>query len=402
MEHDLIGSKNEIYNELKGLEKREFIKKFDSLLINGKWGSGKSYFIDVIKRLAKQKSINVLVVDAWELEYLKEPERMIMVELLTNRELNITTELAGAMSDKLKKMFDEYVDEVDGADLKVEKIFKRSIKTINSLREDSNEFKYMQLLDELAFNYLDEKLLDELNIEVIIFDELDRVLPETFIETIKFIKYFSGRNANVSLSVALNLEQCNSMIKHLYGEHFSSEVYLDKVFQNELQIVNYSEEKARYIYNIVEMPDLNAWRRVWTIKQTICNYYSRGLDDIKSDNVGFGFKSMELRDITNFVEIDLADMIQPVRWHDSEYEENLKKVMIIFYMMYNEKYYKHINSLIYSEVSEVQKYPYMFKSEVIDIPCEISEEHKSLIEKFKNSQSTKDIKNIFSQIATNN
>lgn len=344
MKHDLIGSKEEMYNKLQPLNKIAFINEFDKLMIDGKWGSEKSYFIEVIKNLASEKNIRILVVDTWKLEYLQNPERMIMLELLSDRTINVTSELSNFLVGEVKELFQKYITEINDEDTNVEKLFKRGIKTINKLKENSNELEYLELLDQLAFDQLDDKLLRTLEIDIIIFDELDRVLPETFIEIIKFMKYFTNRNQNFAISAALNLEQCNSMIKHIYGEHFSSEVYLDKVFEQELEIINYFEEKAIYIYNLIDMPSSGSGHQVWTIKQTICNYYKRGLREIKGDNVGFGFKSMELRDIANFVENDLKTMTQEVWWNNGEYEQNLTKVMTIFYMMYNEKYYKNINS----------------------------------------------------------
>lgn len=339
----------------------------------------------------------MLVVDTWKLEYLQNPERMIMVELLTNRDLDLISELRNVVGENAKQLLDEYINNINEDDLRIEKILKRSVKAINTLKDNSNDAKYASLLDELAFDTLDENVLTQLKVDIIIFDELDRVLPETFIEIIKFMKYFINNNNNLSIAAALNLEQCNSMIKHLYGEHFSSEVYFDKVFKQELEIINYYEEKARYIYNLIDMPDKNDWDRRYTIQQTICNYFSRGLRDVKG-NVGFGFKAMELRDISSFVLNELRDLKQEVWWHSNDYEKNLIKVMIIFYLMYNAKYYKNINDIIFEELHNVDIFPYKFRDENIDIPCDIVEEHVNIINSFNKIQSNKDIADLFISI----
>lgn len=334
---ELIGSKLNYYNEFQKVKtKDEFITKLDSCMINGKWGSGKSIFIKKLQELGISKDINILIIDTWKYEYLVNPERMIMVELLKIIEVKPEKKLISFIGSELFRQLDEELTTINKNDTSKEKVFKNIYKFARSAGNNSEYSKQQQLFDELAFSYLDEGLLDYFNIDVIIFDELDRVLPETFIETIKFIKYFNDDSNKVTCSAAMNLVQCNAMIKHTYGEHFSSVVYLDKIFRNKINIENYNSEKGKYIFNeylrINSIEHSNAPR---TYAEYICHYFKYTSDYFDDNNtVGYGFEEIELREVEKLILEDLSEFNVLMNRHvQAKLDENLGQlIMSIFYV----------------------------------------------------------------------
>lgn len=389
-EIELIGSKFSYYCDFERTNSKiDFLNKLDACMINGKWGSGKSVFIDKIRKLGEKKGIKILVVDAWKYEYLQNPERMIMVESLKNLEIKPEKELLKFAGSNLLKSLDEELSRLSNGDNTRDRVIKTFYKTARNMSNESVYKEQLKKFDELAFSYLDEEMLKYMGVDIIIFDELDRVLPETFIEIIKFIKYFGDDLTEIKMSATLNLVQCNAMIKRAYGEHFSSSVYLDKIFKKTINIENYSAEKGEYIYS--QFLRLNGYENESdaniTFAEYICSHFKYSAQNITKENfiVGFGFDDLELRQVEHLMINDLKDFNQLVNHRTkqafSEYDRILYDLLLTIFYIHRTSFHE---PTLYEEImSLVENTPdnevLRFDTNIYDIPCALNLEQRVAI-----------------------
>ncbi len=406
----ILGSKKEILSKLENMNKIEFKNYFKNNVINGKWGSGKSFFIEKCIEIAEEKDITILYIDVWKYEYINDIEKMIMIEAILKMKDSkkdiVTEETKNIINDNL----DKYMEEIHDDDFKFEKILKRSYRLINT----SASKKLSKKLDELMYKELKGSFLEKIKVDLIIFDEVDRVLPETAIQILKFIKYVREIEESQTIyTLAINIEQINAMIKHVYGEQFSSSIYLDKIFEKEIIIQNYPYDKALFIYNSYaknnkynnrefsedELLEENFYfENVNNLKDIVCSYYFRR----HLTGLYYGFKVFELRDIENFImnDIEIFDIsfnLTEEFMNESNAINKLrefeKKLMIIFYMTYLMKNNKNLLTKVYDELKTNFSNPFFFKNSKIDIP-RINADEKELLIKLRSHNENGSVKEL--------
>lgn len=259
-----------------------------SLALDGRWGSGKSFFVE---RWTKQLINNgrfVISFNAWQHDGSPEPSLALIGEL--RRQLQdlsqrvISQELT---SDVLESKIKATVDSAKKAIkpmLKVAAsgILKRVIGSSVSdftdaiSGEDEEEEQTSnddtRILDKALDAYLDQILSDHelhqasiskfrndlaslaraiskanapdekpIGPVIIIIDELDRCRPDFAVRLLEGVKHlFSVQN--VCFVFATNLAQLTASIEVVYGTNFSGREYLGRFFDRELALPNISRD----------------------------------------------------------------------------------------------------------------------------------------------------------------
>lgn len=243
------------------------------LNINAKWGYGKTYFLQSIKK-ELEKNHKVIYFDAWQNDFTKEP-------LLA---------FISVMSEELKEYF-ETKDKKANAFFKI--AFKSSLPliisilakqatgcTLDELMEISEEEKtdetnknsnisdiktgissLMSKATEIALQEhsdiktsIDKFKIDMKNLLIkinddkelplfILIDELDRCRPNYAIELLESIKHLFDIPGIIFL-IATDSKQLSHSINAVYGEKFASEKYLKRFFDQEYTL----KEPDKYEY----------------------------------------------------------------------------------------------------------------------------------------------------------
>ena len=235
--NDSIGNNNNLFSFL------EFVTTLEgnsTVALNGRWGTGKTFFvkqaimmIDKLKindanneylklllRSRKDPAYNLSVYyDAWTNDNDEDPILSLIFEIISQLDL----------SDKKFKEKDwkglivAVSDCLTGGSLsgildkaKNENILQ-AIKNNRDLHEKINEF-FNNLLPEVA------------NRLIIFVDELDRCKPTYAIKLLERIKHYFD-NDNITFVFSVNIEQLQHSIAKVYGDQFDSYNYLNRFFQ---------------------------------------------------------------------------------------------------------------------------------------------------------------------------
>lgn len=233
-----------------------------SIAIDGSYGSGKTYFLEMFESsLKEQKGFNNIIrYDAWKFDIYQDAISPFLY-LLENEDLFIDTQnekdrderkeefhavvktgLLAAASIGAKAIlgssFNEIVDTVrdsviDEAKNKTESDFEKKLKVFNLFK---------QALGECC---------SEEHPLIFLIDELDRCSPEFALKTFEVAKHLIDV-PNVIFIFALDITQLKSAIYHFYGDTIDADGYIFKLFDYiavlpHPSIAEYIKNKSREI-----------------------------------------------------------------------------------------------------------------------------------------------------------
>lgn len=233
---------------LDTLLKQEQVKVMS---LNGGWGSGKTYFLEYMKRHAKDKNILFITHNVWENDYLDDPFLSIMAELLEKLEEHKSLFVkAGELSfETLRALYDRLHSaiqlEVTGkaglsipflaeanveAKVDVLKLLlpkKPELKDYEELKKAKEDFK--KELGKIISGLPNKKL-------IIAIDELDRTRPEYAIRTLEVIKHFFDikfkengiEHDCLKFILAVDKKQLQNTVKQMFGQAADTDCYLRK------------------------------------------------------------------------------------------------------------------------------------------------------------------------------
>ena len=256
---DILGRTSvveQLINILEGLRECGQSMTFS---LNGKWGSGKTFVLDLLyerinnvdNKDTNEQSITshlkpflYIRYDCWKYDYYSEP--LVAFVSAVQDAIEQTNEDGNKkyFSKELKKTGEElgrWIIELLGTFMKAQCGVDAS-KLILKLLDDNPEkrhksfdknFSITKAVDELR-NIIKE--ISEKNTLLIVVDELDRCLPEYMVRVLERLHHlFEGIN-NVILIVATDRAQLESTIKQIYGETTDAGAYLQKMIQFELSL----------------------------------------------------------------------------------------------------------------------------------------------------------------------
>lgn len=202
------------------------------IVLDGHWGSGKSYFLKLwVGEHKKQNGkANVIYFDAFKHDYLDEPLASLIIRL---------DEAVGETGDteEIKKLAMSLIVGIAKTSLSTatagisDAVFKEFEINNKSLWEI--EEKRIQSMDEfkLALAKIAEK-----ETLVFIVDELDRCRPDYALKLIEIIKHFF-EVPNVHFVLGANLKSLENSVKATYGEGIDAGKYLQKFYTITMQFL---------------------------------------------------------------------------------------------------------------------------------------------------------------------
>ncbi len=236
----------------------KIIKLLDSnidvspLIIDGKWGTGKTEFCFKLKNLIEANNTNdykVGYVNAFQADHANEPLLTLIAEVAG---------FYGEDDDKRKSFIKNaipYLRLVSGI----------GIKAIASLAfgkyaaDMSDDFKEgMEDIEEGSDSFIDQSLesmikdqveaeknlstlkealkdIASINPVILLIDELDRCRPDFAVMMLETIKHVFDVE-NVQIILITNAEQLKATIKHSYGSETNSHDYLYKFFKYQINL----------------------------------------------------------------------------------------------------------------------------------------------------------------------
>lgn len=239
--------------------------------IDGEWGTGKSFFIDLWIKDLKAKGHLVSRFDAWKNDIVDEPLVGFLSHVyadLGEWDIGSVVEVAhekvkesqklllplakellkGAAIKGLGTLFtDEAAKEVvkaivEGHD-KVSEDAEKDEQSMSSMlihRQLQAHNKNLKLIEDfkskLSETAIEVTKKDDKKFPVFIFiDELDRCRPDYAVRLLEVVKHIFNSKGICFIS-SVNIDQLQQSIKTIYGTNFKADRYLDRFFSHRLKL----------------------------------------------------------------------------------------------------------------------------------------------------------------------
>ena len=224
--------------------------------LNGAWGSGKSFVLDMFEeKLGQIQSEEtstdkyfIIRYNSWQYDYYEEPLVAIVSTMISTIEKKTKLfpdckekrEILGmlkATGVSLLSLGNAVVKEKTGMD------FQKAYETVLKGKKDGAEayekiheydvyFGFNKVMDELIT--LLQELAEKYTVTIIV-DELDRCLPEYAIKILERLHHLTENNNNTIMIIAVDKKQLMSSVKQIFGFE-SPEKYLEKFFNFEIKL----------------------------------------------------------------------------------------------------------------------------------------------------------------------
>lgn len=240
-------------------------KKSASYAINGDWGVGKTFVLELFEKQigAYQQegtTLNKYIVfhyNCWKYDYYEEPIVALVASLLDqiDEQTNLLPEdkknafkatikavgisLWGKAKENIKDKFGFDIDEIEN----ILRNMQSQIEHQKAPFEYDSYFNFKKALEKLSDAI--QKLSEDQTV-ILVVDELDRCLPEYGIKILERLHHVFSDASNVQVILAVDKHQMENTVKQIYGEKVSVERYLKKFIDFEIKLV------TGKISNIVE------------------------------------------------------------------------------------------------------------------------------------------------------
>ncbi len=238
---DILDRKRFVKNVISILDISMSSKKYLSFAINGKWGSGKTFTIDLVLDSLKNKEKNVekenndkyiIYYNCWEYTFFNEPLISIIETILDNMRENSYVSQNGQTLIRILKnspnilfnLADNFIKNSTGSQIADVCGTSESIRELGSLKKTIDDFKI-----EVG-NYCKKNKL------IIIVDEIDRCLPNVAINILERLYLLFNNQDNCVLMYVLDKEKLEYSVRQTFGEKVESDDYLKKFINFTLDI----------------------------------------------------------------------------------------------------------------------------------------------------------------------
>lgn len=253
---DILNREDFVNNLVNLTENISENKASASFAINGVWGCGKSFVLDMYEKKLNQiqnpKTANdkyfVIRYNCWKYDYYEEPLVAIVAAMidiidkktkLWNDEVKKARVLGvlKAVGTTLLSMVNSGVKDKTGIDIKsAYEIVKTDIEAEKTKIEQTHEYDVYFLFNQALYRLQD--LITELSSDqtiVLMVDELDRCLPEYSIKVLERLHHLTENSNNVLTVLSMDKEQIQKSISQIFGFD-KPEKYLEKFIQFELKL----------------------------------------------------------------------------------------------------------------------------------------------------------------------
>lgn len=256
-------------DKLDILQRDEFVKQLERIIenisenkastcfaINGKWGCGKTFVLDMLQERLEEKQSEqtadnkyfIIRYNSWKYDYYSEPLSSIVAELMTTIE-----ERAALFPDSEEKQ--KILGALYGISIVLLTVFgtvaeigtglpfKDGIKaSIEGCKEGKKNYKEKHDYDAYlslrkSIEKLNEILKDLSEKYTILFlvDELDRCMPEYAIKVLERLHHLTEGKSNIITVISMDKEQLKKSVEKIFGIE-NSDKYLEKFIQFEVKL----------------------------------------------------------------------------------------------------------------------------------------------------------------------
>ena len=224
--------------------------------LDGKWGSGKSFVLDMfeeeLSRIQSEETATdkyfIIRYNCWKNDYYQEPLIAIVSSIVSsieektklfpdteeNREIIGMIKAAGL---SLLSLGNTIVKDKIGLDI------QGAVKTVlNGKKSGSEEYEDDKSYDTyFKLNKVIEKLssslqeIAKIHKIILVVDELDRCIPEYAINVLERLHHLTESNTNIITIISIDKEQLLSSVKQIFGFE-NPEKYLEKFINFEIKL----------------------------------------------------------------------------------------------------------------------------------------------------------------------
>ncbi len=227
-----------------------------SFAINGVWGCGKSFVLDMYEeQLSKIQSEEttsdkyfVIRYNCWKYDYYEEPLVAIVASMIDiiNQKTKLWNDekkkarvlgVLKAVGTTLLSMVNDGIKDKIGVDVKATyETLKTSVSAEEEKVEQSHEYDVYFSFNQ-ALHRLQELIAELSKDQTVVFmvDELDRCLPEYSIKVLERLHHLTEKSNNVITVLSMDKEQLQTSVKQIFGFD-KPEKYLGKFIQFEIKL----------------------------------------------------------------------------------------------------------------------------------------------------------------------
>ena len=246
--NDILDRQKYVDNLIEIIECISNQKKGCSFAIDGKWGVGKTYILNMleeqISKIQSEETFDdkyfIFNYNCWKYDYYEEPSVAIVSTMLdkVREENNIlsleSNETLKASWEKAKEKIEAIAGEFSKNKIGINLVeIAKDIKDIKDTKKENIKanydfdklFSFKETLD------LTRKKITELAQDksiIFIVDELDRCLPTYAIKVLERLHHLFDGIDNVILIISIDMFQLGHSIKEIYGAEINVDTYLKK------------------------------------------------------------------------------------------------------------------------------------------------------------------------------
>ena len=260
-------------DKLDILQRDEFVEQLERMIenisanksstcfaINGKWGCGKTFVLDMLQEKLKEKQEEkqdkettdnkyfIIRYNSWKFDYYREPLIAIVAEIVSVIEEKTALfpdseekrKILGALQGiciVLLTCFGNVINAQTGFDVNsaVKTVFKRKEKGEGDYQKAHDYDEYFAL--KKSIEKLNELLKDISEKYTILFlvDELDRCMPEYAIKVLERLHHLTEGKSNIITVISMDKDQLKKSVEKIFGIT-NSDKYLEKFIQFEVKL----------------------------------------------------------------------------------------------------------------------------------------------------------------------
>ena len=248
-------------NKTDVLSRQEFVEKVITIIdsysnqrqsctfsIDGKWGCGKSFVLDMISEKLKDEQSEdtadnkylIIKYNSWKYDYYSEPLIAIVTSILDSIDQSQNI-ISANTKNKIKKVFsvlssvalnlaNNAMKAKTGVDIKevINDAGEKYRNTKEDIEKESEYNEYFSFDKELG--KLQEALNDITNncTVILLVDEIDRCLPQYAIQVLERLHHLTEKVDNMITIIATDRKRLDASITSIYG-NISTNDYLKKI-----------------------------------------------------------------------------------------------------------------------------------------------------------------------------